>query len=45
MRRDGIYTRDDRPGWWISYKDGSGRRRRERVDAVTRAGARDNTGG
>src|SRR5215472_5386984 len=30
---DGIYTRKDRPGYWISYKDGDGRRRRRKVDA------------
>jgi integrase len=31
-RRDGIYERPDRPGWWGSWTDASGRRRRKRFD-------------
>ena len=30
---DGIYTRKDRPGYWISFKDCDGRRHRRKVDA------------
>lgn len=30
---DGIYTRKDRPGYWISFKDCDGRRQRRKVDA------------
>ena len=33
--RDGVYTRRDRPGYWISYKDTGGRRRRCRVMGAT----------
>lgn len=40
-RSDGVYTRKDRPGYWIDYKDASGRRRRRRVDAATLSQARD----
>jgi hypothetical protein len=29
--RDGLYQRKDRRGWWISYLDADGRRRRECV--------------
>ncbi len=36
---DGIYTRKDRPGYWISYKDADGRRRRKKVEAPNRSGA------
>jgi hypothetical protein len=32
---DGVYVRKNRPGFWISYKDAAGRRRRRRVDART----------
>jgi len=32
---DGVYTRKDRPGFWISYKDAVGRRRRRKVEAAT----------
>jgi integrase len=37
---DGIYVRKDRPGYWISYQDADGRRRRRKVEAPnqTRAG-------
>jgi hypothetical protein len=27
--RDGLYQRRDRRGWWISYLDADGRRRRQ----------------
>jgi hypothetical protein len=36
---DGIYTRSDRPGYWISYKDADGRRRRRKVEAPNRTKA------
>lgn len=32
-KRDGIYTRKDRPGLWISWIDAQGRRRRRKTDA------------
>lgn len=38
---DGIYTRNDRPGYWISYKDADGRRRRRKVQAPNRTKAND----
>ena len=38
---DGIYTRKDRPGYWISYKDADGRRRRRKVEATNRTKAGD----
>ena len=38
---DGIYTRKDRPGYWISYKDSDGRRRRRKVEAPNRTKAAD----
>ena len=38
---DGVYTRKDRPGYWIDYKDASSRRRRRKVDAATLKQARD----
>ena len=34
-RRDGIYERPDRPGYWGSWTDASGRRRRKRFDFPT----------
>lgn len=40
-RSDGVYTRRDRPGYWIDYKDASGRRRRRRVEVATLGQARD----
>jgi integrase len=40
MRRDGIFKRPDRGGWRISYKDGLGRRRREKINAATRTEAK-----
>src|ERR1700761_4675058 len=39
-RRDGIYKRPDRPGFWGSWTDVSGRRRRRRVDVPTLEDAR-----
>ncbi len=38
---DGIYTRQDRPGYWISYKDADGRRRRKKVEAFSKSKASD----
>ncbi len=32
-KRDGIYTRKDRPGYWISWKDAQGRRRYRKTDS------------
>jgi integrase len=29
--RDGVYQRNDRPGWWISFIDGKGRRKRRKI--------------
>ena len=29
--RDGVYQRDDRPGWWISFIDSKGQRKRRKV--------------
>ena len=29
--RDGIYQRDDRPGWWISFTDSRGQRKRRKI--------------
>lgn len=31
--RDGVYTRKDRPGFWISFVDAQGRRRQKKIDA------------
>jgi hypothetical protein len=31
--RDGIYQRNDRPGFWISLTDAQGRRRYRKTDA------------
>lgn len=39
--RGGIFMRDDRPGWWIRYRDCDGKRRREKVDCATADMARD----
>ena len=30
-KSDGVYTRKDRAGYWIDYKDADGRRRRRKV--------------
>jgi hypothetical protein len=32
--RDGVYQRKDRRGWWISFIDVKGRRRRRKVDGA-----------
>ena len=32
-KRDGVYTRKDRAGYWISWKDTQGRRRYRKTDA------------
>lgn len=37
--RDGVFQRSDRKGWFISYVDSSGRRRKRRVAASTRTQA------
>jgi len=37
---DGVYTRADRPGYWISWKDASGKRKQRRTDAQTLTQAR-----
>ena len=37
--RDGVFQRTDRGGWWVSYVDGSGKRRKEKVVAATRTQA------
>ncbi|TCK75878.1 tyrosine-type recombinase/integrase [Acidipila rosea] len=37
--RDGVFQRKDRGGWWISYIDASGQRRKEKVVAHTRTQA------
>lgn len=29
--RDGVYQREDRPGWWISFTDARGQRKRRKV--------------
>jgi hypothetical protein len=38
---DGIYTRKDRPGYWITYQDADGRRCRRKVEAANRTKAGD----
>ena len=37
--RDGVFQRKDRAGWWVSYIDASGKRRKEGVTAHTRTQA------
>lgn len=37
--RDGVFQRKDRSGWWISYVDASGKRKKEKVTAHTRTQA------
>lgn len=37
---DGVYTRKDRPGYWISWTDAQGRRRYRKTNAETLAKAR-----
>jgi integrase len=39
--RGGVFTRKDRPGWWIMYRDCDGKRRRESVEAATADQARE----
>ena len=36
---DGIFQRKDRPGYWISYQDSDGRRRRRKVEAPNKTQA------
>lgn len=38
--QDGIYTRKDRDGFWMSYIDANGRRRQKRLQATTKAEAK-----
>ena len=38
--RDGIYTRKDRPGWWASWIDASGKRHQRKLEAHTLPQAR-----
>jgi integrase len=33
QKRDGVYQRKDRPGWWISWTDAQGRRRFRKTEA------------
>src|SRR5262245_11082462 len=39
QKRDGVYQRKDRPGWWISWTDAQGRRKYRKTNAqnVTQA--------
>jgi hypothetical protein len=37
--RDGVFQRKDRSGWWVSYINASGKRRKEKVVAHTRTQA------
>lgn len=37
--RDGVYQREDRPGWWLSYIDAHGKRIRRKCAAQTRTQA------
>jgi integrase len=41
QKRDGVYQRKDRAGWWISWSDAQGRRRVRKTDAqnITQAKA------
>lgn len=39
-KTDGVYTRKDRPGYWISWQDAQGRRRYRRTNAQTLSQAR-----
>ena len=32
--RDGVYTRKDRVGFWMSYVDAQGRRKQKKIDAA-----------
>ena len=38
--RDGIYQRKDRPGFWASWVDASGKRRQRKLEAYTLQQAR-----
>lgn len=38
---DGVYQRPDRPGYWITWNDVHGRRRRRKTDALTLVQARE----
>jgi len=38
--RDGIYQRKDRPGFWASWVDASGKRRQRKLEAHTLQQAR-----
>jgi hypothetical protein len=33
QKRDSVYQRKDRPGWWISWTDAQGRRLFRKTDA------------
>jgi integrase len=37
--RDGVFQRTDRKGWWVSYVDSTGKRKKEKVVAHTRTQA------
>jgi integrase len=37
--RDGVFQRKDRSGWWVSYVDASGKRKKEKITAHTRTQA------
>jgi hypothetical protein len=37
--RDGVFQREDRSGWFVSYIDASGKRRKVKVTAHTRTQA------
>jgi integrase len=37
--RDGVFQRKDRSGWWVSYVEASGERKKEKVTASTRTQA------
>src|SRR5271170_5896572 len=37
--RDGVFQRKDRSGWWVSFVDASGKRKKEKVTAHTRTQA------
>jgi integrase len=41
QKRDGVYTRPDRKGFWISWKDAQGRRRYRKTDAQNITQAKD----
>jgi len=37
--RDGVFQRTDRSGWWVSYVNADGKRKKEKVTAFTRTQA------